>query len=76
MGTRLPQYAFGLIDAPRANAISRGADVLAAVIDTGIAETHPELANVVAGRFNAFPAEPFAPDTHATAIASIVEPGE
>lgn len=71
-GATLPQYALDLIDAPRANAISRGADVLVAVIDTGVDESHPELAQAIAGRFNAFPAEPFTPDTHATAIASII----
>jgi subtilisin family serine protease len=68
----LPQYALDRIGARKANVISRGANVLVAVIDTGIEETHPELAGSIAGHYNAFPSQPFAPDTHATAVASII----
>lgn len=69
---RLPQYARDLIGAPNANTLSRGADILVAIIDTGLDEAHPELSGAVAGHFNAFPSQPFEPDTHATAIASII----
>lgn len=68
----LPQFAFDMIDARKALNVSRGANVLVAIIDTGIEETHPELTGTVAARFNAFPSQPFVPDTHATAIAGIV----
>lgn len=71
-GATLPQYALDLIDARKANAISRGADVLIAVIDTGIEENHPEIAGTIAARYNTFPSQAFEPDTHATAIASII----
>jgi len=70
--TTLPQYALDLIDARKANAISRGTDVLIAVIDTGIEEDHPEIAGSIAGQFNTFPSKDIIPDTHATAIASIM----
>lgn len=68
----LPQFALDMIDARKALNVSRGANVLIAIIDTGIEETHPELTGTVAARFNAFPSQPFVPDTHATAIAGIV----
>lgn len=68
----LPQYALDLIDARKANEISRGDNVLIAVIDTGIEENHPEIAGSIAGRFNTFPSQPIIADTHATAIASII----
>lgn len=68
----LPQYARDLIGAATANTLSRGTDILVAVIDTGLDENHPELKGAIAGRYNAFPSQPFEPDTHATAIASII----
>ncbi|MFV0368826.1 MAG: S8 family peptidase, partial [Hyphomicrobiaceae bacterium] len=68
----LPQYALDMIDAPRALRISRGQNVLVAVIDTGIDEKHPELDGTIAAHFNAFPSEPRTPDKHATGIAGII----
>lgn len=70
--TTLPQYARELIEARKANEISRGTGILIAVIDTGIEEDHPEIAGSIASRFNTFPSQAIVPDTHATAIASII----
>lgn len=70
--TTLPQYALDLIEARKANAITRGTGVLIALIDTGIEEDHPEIAGSIAGRFNTFPSQGIIADTHATAIASII----
>lgn len=70
--TPLPQYALDLVEARQAHAISRGAKVLIAIIDTGVDDTHPEIAGAIAGRLNTFPSQPFEADTHATAIAGII----
>ncbi|MCB1503538.1 MAG: S8 family serine peptidase [Hyphomicrobiaceae bacterium] len=68
----MPQYAPDIIGAREAHKLTQGAGVLVAVIDTGIDETHPELAGSVTAHYNAFPAQKIEPDTHGTAIAGII----
>ena len=70
--TALPQYAPAMIKAQKAHRISRGENVLIAVIDTGIDGKHPELEGTISAHFNAFPSQPLTPDKHATAIAGIL----
>jgi subtilisin family serine protease len=70
--TTLPQYALDLIEARKAHELARGTNILIAVIDTGIEGAHPEIAGAIAGQFNTFPSQTIVPDTHATAIASII----
>lgn len=47
-----PQYAVAKLRLVEAHTIAKGADVMIAVIDSGIDTTHPELAGVVAGSFD------------------------
>lgn len=62
------QYALAKLRLPQAHRVSTGHKVLIAVIDTSIDAAHPEIAGMVAGRFNATnAADP--PHPHGTAIA-------
>ena len=54
---KLPQYAVDLIKARQAHGVSRGQNVLVAVIDTGIDRGHPEIGDAVTKSFDAFTAD-------------------
>lgn len=69
---RLPQYALDLIEAGKAHTISRGSNVLVAIIDTGIDDKHPEIDGAISAQYNAFAGQPHTPRTHGTAIAGII----
>lgn len=65
------QYALGRLRLPEAHALSAGADVTVAVIDTGIDGDHPELAGAIAGSFDALGAREGA-HVHGTGIAAVI----
>ena len=50
--TDVSQYAVAKLRLTEAHTLSRGADVMIAVIDSGIDATHPELAGVIVGSFD------------------------
>jgi subtilisin family serine protease len=56
---------------PEAHALSVGADVTVAVIDSGVDVTHPELAGVISGTFDALNSEE-GPHPHGTGIAGVI----
>jgi hypothetical protein len=62
------QYAPAKLRLPQAHALARGERILIAVIDSGIDGGHPELAGVIAGRFDALGTDD-APHAHGTGIA-------
>jgi hypothetical protein len=62
------QYAPAKLRLPQAHALARGERILIAVIDSGIDGSHPELAGVIAGRFDALGTDD-APHAHGTGIA-------
>jgi hypothetical protein len=65
------QYALAKLRLPEAHALSRGSDVVVAVIDSGIDINHPELANTIADRFDALGAKE-GPHVHGTGIAGAI----
>ncbi|EGP07724.1 serine protease precursor [Bradyrhizobiaceae bacterium SG-6C] len=65
------QYALGKMRLPEAHALSVGADVTVAVIDSGIDVTHPELAGVITGTFDALN-NGEGPHPHGTSIAGVI----
>ncbi len=65
------QYALAKMRLPEAHAISVGADVTIAVIDSGIDVTHPELAGVITGTFDALN-NGEGPHPHGTSIAGVI----
>ena len=65
------QYALAKLRLPEAHALSRGANVIVAVIDSGIDVDHPELANTIADRFDALGAKE-GPHVHGTGIAGVI----
>lgn len=65
------QYALTKMRLPEAHALSVGADVTVAIIDSGIDVTHPELAGVIAGTFDALNSEE-GPHPHGTGIAGVI----
>jgi subtilisin family serine protease len=65
------QYALAKLRLPEAHALSRGANVVVAVIDSGIDVDHPELANTIAGRFDALGGKE-GPHVHGTGIAGAI----
>jgi subtilisin family serine protease len=65
------QYALGKLRLPEAHALSVGADVTVAVIDSGIDVTHPELAGVITGTFDALN-NGEGPHPHGTSIAGVI----
>jgi hypothetical protein len=67
----LAQYALAKLRLPEAHALSRGANVTVAVIDSGIDLTHPELANAIAESFDALGAKE-GPHVHGTGIAGAI----
>jgi hypothetical protein len=65
------QYALAKLRLPEAHALSRGANVTVAVIDSGIDVAHPELADAIAGSFDALGAKE-GPHVHGTGIAGAI----
>jgi hypothetical protein len=65
------QYALVNLRLPQAHTLSHGADVTVAVIDSGIDLKHPELANAIAGAFDALGSKE-APHVHGTGIAGAI----
>ncbi len=65
------QYALAKMRLPEAHQLSVGADVTVAVIDSGIDVTHPELAGVISGTFDALNTTEGA-HPHGTSIAGVI----
>ncbi|CAN5133261.1 S8 family serine peptidase [soil metagenome] len=65
------QYALAKMRLPEAHTLSVGADVTIAVIDSGIDVTHPELAGVITGTFDALN-NGEGPHLHGTSIAGVI----
>ena len=65
------QYALAKLRLPEAHALSRGANVTVAVIDSGIDVTHPELVDAIAESFDALGAKE-GPHVHGTGIAGAI----
>jgi hypothetical protein len=65
------QYALAKLRLPEAHTLSHGANVLVAVIDSGIDARHPELANSVTDSFDALGTGE-APHVHGTGIAGVI----
>ncbi len=67
-GAGADQYAAAKLRLPQAHTLAKGERILIAVIDSGIDAGHPELAGVIAGRFNALETDDTA-HSHGTGIA-------
>lgn len=65
------QYALAKLRLPEAHALSVGADVTVAVIDSGVDMAHPELAGAIAGNFDALNSKD-GPHAHGTGIAGVI----
>jgi len=65
------QYALARLRLPEAHALAHGANVLVAVIDSGIDARHPELAGTVTDSFDALGTGE-APHVHGTGIAGAI----
>jgi subtilisin family serine protease len=65
------QYALAKLRLPEAHALSRGANVTVAVIDSGIDVAHPELKDAIAERFDALGTKEGA-HVHGTGIAGAI----
>jgi hypothetical protein len=65
------QYALEKLRLPEAHRLARGGNVLVAVIDNGIDATHPELADVIVGTFDAT-GRPAPPAQHGTGMAGTI----
>jgi subtilisin family serine protease len=65
------QYALAKLRLPEAHALSRGAGVIIAVIDSGIDATHPELADTITDAFDALGSKE-GPHVHGTGIAGAI----
>jgi hypothetical protein len=65
------QYALAKLRLPEAHRLATGGSVLVAVIDNGIDTTHPELADVIAGSFDAT-GRPALPAHHGTGMAGTI----
>ena len=65
------QYALAKLRLPEAHRLATGGSVLVAVIDNGIDATHPELAGVIAGTFDATE-QPESPAHHGTGMAGAI----
>jgi subtilisin family serine protease len=68
----LPQYALEKIALAQAHELARGRDVVVAVIDSAIDQTHPDLAGAVAQSFDAVGAPDRSIGFHGTAVAGII----
>jgi subtilisin family serine protease len=65
------QYTLAKLNLRQAHTLSKGDNVLVAVIDSGIDVTHPDLNGVIAGTFAAFDPDE-KPHSHGTAIAGAI----
>src|SRR5260221_8806511 len=65
------QYALQKLRLPQAHTLAHGANVTVAVIDSGIDVKHPELANAIAGSFDALGSRE-GPHVHGTGIAGAI----
>jgi subtilase family protein len=65
------QYALAKLRLPEAHRLATGGSILVAVIDNGIDTTHPELADVIAGNFDAT-GRPEPPARHGTGMAGTI----
>ncbi len=65
------QYALLKLRLPQAHTLAHGADVTIAIIDSGIDIRHPELANAIAGSFDALGSKE-GPHVHGTGIAGAI----
>jgi subtilisin family serine protease len=65
------QYTLAKLNLRQAHTLSKGDNVLVAVIDSGIDVTHPDLSGVIAGTFATFDPDE-KPHTHGTAIAGAI----
>jgi subtilisin family serine protease len=65
------QYALAKLRLPEAHALSRGSNVIVAVIDSGIDVTHPELKDAIVESFDALGAKE-GPHVHGTGIAGAI----
>jgi hypothetical protein len=65
------QYALLKLRLPEAHTLARGANVTVAVIDSGIDVKHPELADAIAGSFDALGSKE-GPHVHGTGIAGAI----
>jgi len=68
----LPQYALEKIALPQAHELARGRDVVVAVIDSAIDQTHPDLAGAISQSFDAVGAPDRSVAFHGTAVAGII----
>jgi len=65
------QYALAKLRLPQAHTLAHGANVTVAVIDSGVDLKHPELANAIAGSFDALGSKE-GPHVHGTGIAGAI----
>jgi subtilisin family serine protease len=65
------QYAIAKLRLPQAHTLAHGANVVVAVIDSGIDVKHPELANAIADSFDALGGKE-GPHLHGTGIAGAI----
>jgi len=65
------QYAAAKLHLAEAHRLANGDNVLVAVIDSGIDASHPELAGIVAGSYDAIPGDT-RPHPHGTAVAGAI----
>lgn len=67
----MQQYALASLHLPEAYALSKGADVHIAVIDSAIDVSHPELSGAIESSFDALGGDA-SPHAHGTSIAGVV----
>jgi subtilisin family serine protease len=65
------QYAVGKLRLKQAHGLSRGENVLVAVIDSAIDVSHPELIGVIAGTFDPLQSDE-GPHAHGTGVAGLI----
>jgi subtilisin family serine protease len=65
------QYSLSKLHLPQAHTLAKGANVLVAVIDSGVDANHPDLAGSVAETFDAISVAGM-PHKHGTAIAGLI----
>jgi subtilisin family serine protease len=68
----LPQYALEKIALPQAHELARGRDVVVAVIDSAIDQSHPDLAGAISLTFDAVGTPDRSVGFHGTAVAGII----